>query len=335
MKTCGIITEYNPFHQGHLYHIRKTKEITQCDCLIAIVSNHFTQRGLPSLLSMEDKTKLALQAGCNLVIELPCCYAAQSADYFAKYAIESLHELDVNTLCFGSETNNIESLKKQATLMESIQKDPTKSMNQNLYVEKTIRPNDILAIQYIKQCEKWNIEPVCISRNENFKSATQTRKEYFQGISQFNDQYFMHSQTWNHYYTYLRNFLILTPVERLAKFFLVSEGIEYRLKKNAKMHKEWDSFLQASITKTYTKARIQRTCMFILLQISKEQMLHNSTFNQVIVSGFDSIGKEYLKNKKGITKFKELPSFLQELEIKNQYLCKDTFQARKVIYYDC
>lgn len=87
MKTCGIITEYNPFHQGHLYHIKKTKELTQCDCLIAIVSNHFTQRGLFSLLTMEDKTKLALEAGCNLVMELPPCYAAQSADYFAKYAV--------------------------------------------------------------------------------------------------------------------------------------------------------------------------------------------------------------------------------------------------------
>ena len=86
MKTCGIITEYNPFHEGHIYHIKKTKELTQCNCLIAIVSNHFTQRGLPSLLSMEDKTNLALEAGCNLVIELPACYAAQSADYFAKYA---------------------------------------------------------------------------------------------------------------------------------------------------------------------------------------------------------------------------------------------------------
>ena len=91
MKTCGIITEYNPFHQGHIYHIKKTKELTQCNCLIAIVSNHFTQRGLPSLLSMEDKTKLALEAGCNLVIELPACYAAQSADYFAKPVFRGLH----------------------------------------------------------------------------------------------------------------------------------------------------------------------------------------------------------------------------------------------------
>ena len=102
MKTCGIIAEYNPFHQGHIYHIQKTKELTQCDCLIAIVSNHFTQRGLFNLLTMEDKTKLALEAGCNLVIELPPCYAAQSADYFAKYAVESLSQLHIDQICFGS-----------------------------------------------------------------------------------------------------------------------------------------------------------------------------------------------------------------------------------------
>ena len=125
MKTCGIITEYNPFHQGHIYHIKKTKELTQCDCLIAIVSNHFTQRGLPSLLSMEDKTQLALESGCNLVIELPPCYAAQSADYFAKYAIESLHELNVDQICFGSETNNIKTLKEYSNTMDQIREFDT------------------------------------------------------------------------------------------------------------------------------------------------------------------------------------------------------------------
>ena len=143
MKTCGIITEYNPFHQGHIYHIKKTKELTQCNCLIAIVSNHFTQRGLPSLLSMEDKTKLALEAGCNLVIELPACYAAQSADYFAKYAIESLHALNIDQICFGSETNDIVLLREYAKQMESTKVDPSLSMNRNLY-SKDIQPNDIL-----------------------------------------------------------------------------------------------------------------------------------------------------------------------------------------------
>lgn len=127
------------------------------------MSNHFTQRGLPSLLSMEDKTRLALEAGCNLVIELPACYAAQSADYFAKYAIESLHALNIDQICFGSETNDIGTLREYAKQMESTKVDPSLSMNRNLY-SKDIQPNDILGIQYIKQCDKYNILPQSISR---------------------------------------------------------------------------------------------------------------------------------------------------------------------------
>lgn len=98
MKTCGIIAEYNPFHKGHIYHIQKSKEITQCDCLIVIVSSFYSQRGLPSFLSRHDKTKLALKYGANLVLELPACFACQSADYFARYAIQSLSVLDLSLI---------------------------------------------------------------------------------------------------------------------------------------------------------------------------------------------------------------------------------------------
>ena len=193
---------------------------------------------------------------------------------------------------------------------------------------------DILGIQYIKQCEKYNIEPLSISRNNTFKSATQTRKEYFEGIRQFNDVYFHSNQTWDTYYPYLRKFLILTDPNILSTYFLVNEGIEYRLKENAKKYLKWKDFLLASISKTYTKARIQRTCMFMLLQITKTQMQENNHFNQVIVTGFDSIGQAFLKDKQVITKFKELPKLLQDIEIKCQYLSTDTFKARKVVYYD-
>ena len=302
MKTCGIITEYNPFHQGHIYHIKKTKELTQCNCLIAIVSNHFTQRGLPSLLSMEDKTRLALEAGCNLVIELPACYAAQSADYFAKYAIESLHALNIDQICFGSETNNIVLLREYAKQMESTKVDPSLSMNRNLY-SKDIQPNDILGIQYIKQCDKYNILPQSISRKDTFKSATQTRKEYFEGIAQFKDAYFNPNQTWDTYYPYLRKFLILTDTNILSTYFLVNEGIEYRLKENAKKYLKWEDFLLASISKTYTKARIQRTCMFILLQITKAQMQENNRFIR--------LDKHFLKTNKSS---QNLKSFLNSFK---------------------
>lgn len=334
MNTCGIIAEYNPFHKGHIYHIKKTRQITQCDCLIAIVSNYFTQRGLPSMLSMQDKTKLALEAGCNLVLELPAVYAAQSADYFAKYAVESLHTLGVDEICFGSETNDIDFLKQNIQDMDALKKDPSISMNQNLYQNLSLQPNDILGIQYIKQCEHYHIQAISIPRNNTFKSATQTRNDFFKGIPQFNENYFIKKQTWETYYPYLRNFLILTNSQDLSRFFLVNEGIEHRLKENAKKHDNWEDFLNASISKTYTKARIQRTCVFLLLQITKEQMKNNDHFNQAIVCGFDSIGQNFIKQKHVITKFKERNAFLQDLEIKCQYLYHQTFQTRKVYYYD-
>lgn len=337
MNTCGIIAEYNPFHKGHLYHIKKTKELTHCDALIVILSSYFSQRGLPSILSSHNKTMLALEAGANLVIELPCCYAAQSADYFAQYAIESLNQFHIDTLCFGSETNNIKTLNNYLTKIETIQKAPWTSLNQNTYQNIHLKPNDILGIQYIKQCKKYAIQPVCIQRNDTFKSATQTRQDYFNGIPQFNDQYFLSSQNWQQYYPYLQKFLILSKPETLATYFLVNEGIEFRLIKNAKLYHTWDEFLKHSISKTYTKARIQRTCMFILLQITKEEMKRHNHFNHAIVLGFDTIGRKLLKKNKTssiITKFKDKPDFLQSLDIKCQYLCTNQFHANKVIYYD-
>ena len=82
---------------------------------------------------------------------------------------------------------------------------------------------------------------------------------------------------------------------------------------NAKKYLKWEEFLLASISKTYTKARIQRTCMFILLQITKAQMQENNRFNQVIVAGFDSIGQAFLKDKQVVTKFKSFLNSFKKL----------------------
>ena len=317
MKTCAIIAEYNPLHKGHIYHITKAKEESNWDCLVVILSSFFSQRGLPSLLSRKDKAKLAIEYGVDLVLELPCIYAAQSADQFARYAIESLSSLRIDCLCFGSETNDLHFLESQLETLENQTIDPSKSWNQN--IESTLRPNDILGIQYVKWCKQYNIQPIPIQRNESYKSATQTRKDYFLNQAQFNDTYFIREQTWQSYYPYLRLFLQLTKPETLSNFFLVNEGIEYRLIENAKKYDTWTDFLEASISKTYTRARIQRTCLFILLQIEKEEMLQNDTFFDVRVLGFNSIGRQLLKEHKEAniqTQFKDLNTFQQEVELK-------------------
>ena len=109
MKVLGIIVEYNPFHNGHIYHIQKAKQITQCDYTIAVMSSSFVQRGEPAIIDKWTRSQLAIQYGVDLVIELPFVYACQSADYFAKGAIQLLHAIGVTDICFGSEDGNIQT----------------------------------------------------------------------------------------------------------------------------------------------------------------------------------------------------------------------------------
>ena len=87
MKVCGIVAEYNPFHNGHKYQIEQTKKLTNCDTVIAIMSGNFIQRGVPALFDKWTRTKMALQGGADLVIELPSYYATSSAEYFAQGSI--------------------------------------------------------------------------------------------------------------------------------------------------------------------------------------------------------------------------------------------------------
>lgn len=342
MKTCGIIVEYNPFHKGHIYHIQKTKEITECDCLVAITSGHFSQRGLPSLISKYNKTRLALEYGVNLVLELPVCYAAQSADRFAKYSMSSLAQLHVDTICFGSETNDIEKLKAYAEMLSDIDVDPSKSQLQNTFeILGDLSPNDILGVSYINACKEYGIKPVSIQRDVSLKSATATRKDYLSGHKEVFDTYFHKEQTWQSYYPYLRNILLLTSSKDLERFHLVNEGIQNRLKESARKSDTWDDFLESAISKTYTAARIQRTCLMICLQITKEEMNAHADYTSVKVLGFDNIGRKILHDHKDahiISRFEDLDPFLKEIEMKTDILynsvMKDKIKEEKVIVYD-
>lgn len=338
MKITGIIAEYNPFHQGHIYHIQKAKEITQCDCLVIILTGCFSQRGLPSLLTPYDKTKLALQYGANLVLECPVCFGAQSADYFAKYNLQALSCLPIDTLCFGSETNDIAYLRHLLRKQKEIFADPSKSLSINQDLD--IQPNDILGMQYIRYCDLYRIEPVTIHRNPAYKSATQTRSDFFSGKEEFYGSLFLKEQSWDSYYPYLRLLLQMMDAKDLKKIHLVTEGIENRLKAVAQNASNWSSFLEAAITKTYTRARIQRTCLMILLQIKKEEM-KDASFYKLKVLGFDSIGQTCLKQCDAsniITRFNQMDPFLQAIHQKTWALynsvLKHPIPERPVLIYD-
>ena len=111
MKILGIITEYNPFHNGHLYHLFKAKEITGADHVIAIMSGNFLQRGEPAIINKWARTKMALNAGVDLIIELPFVFSTQDANGFTFGAVKLLDSLQIiDYLCFGCETDNLDTL---------------------------------------------------------------------------------------------------------------------------------------------------------------------------------------------------------------------------------
>ena len=181
MEVIGLIVEYNPFHNGHIYHINKIKEKYPHSLLIAIVNGYFLERGEVSIISKENKTKIALENNIDIVIELPFFFGSQSADIFSHAAIFLLNELKVNRIIFGSESNNINKLENIAK--KQINNNIKKNINEQLktgnnyptVLNKILKsdintPNDILGISYIKTILKnnYNIKYECLKRTNDY-----------------------------------------------------------------------------------------------------------------------------------------------------------------------
>lgn len=325
MLTCGIVAEFNPFHDGHAELLKRVRNELHPDQIVVVLSQWFSSRGLPCLLSVEDKTRMALEAGADLVIALPAIYAMQSADYFALYAIEALKSAGVNMICFGSESADLDDLKEKAKRIESLEADVTTSLARNAQsAGLALRPNDILAIQYIRHASSFGIDVHAFLRNQNLKSATAIRKDFFDGHTQKGDALYHAHQSWSSYYPYLRMQLMMSSPATLRSFFLVEEGIEYRLKDCARNNDTFDGFLNDAISRTYSKARIQRTCMMILMQIDKTEMKDHQYFFDVIVLGMNQTGRELLKSlPKGTSlcsRWKDVPQWLAAYMHKEEQL---------------
>jgi predicted nucleotidyltransferase len=115
MRTAGIIVEYNPLHNGHVYHYEQTIRQAEADAVIAVMSGHFLQRGEPALVNKWARAEMALRMGADVVIELPVAFSSQPAEWFAFGAVSALHATGVvDVLCFGSESGNIEQLSDAA-----------------------------------------------------------------------------------------------------------------------------------------------------------------------------------------------------------------------------
>lgn len=193
MKVLGIIAEYNPMHTGHIYHISKAKEITGCDTVIAIMSGSFTQQGNIAIINKFERAKQAIQNGVDLVIEIPSAFASSDAGNFAYKSVSILNDLNVDAICFGAETDNIERLKlisetliyKDKEIWNEIKNELKKgisfakarnnSLNKFLNeddINIILSPNNILALEYLKTLKVLNssIIPFAIHRESNFNS---------------------------------------------------------------------------------------------------------------------------------------------------------------------
>ena len=191
-KVLGIVCEYNPFHNGHLYHLEELKKITGSNYSIAIMSGNFTQRGSTAIIDKWSRTETALKAGIDLVIELPTLYAISSAENFADGAIHILDSLKiVDYVGFGAETSDIDVLDNIADVLYNEPRAYKTLLSHELnkgisfpkarenalliylnnirkYVNVVSAPNNILGIEYIKALKKYKsiIKPISIARFE-------------------------------------------------------------------------------------------------------------------------------------------------------------------------
>lgn len=296
MNFCAIICEYNPFHNGHLHHIQKAKEISGCDGVFCVMGGNFNQRGLPCIFDKHVKAKNAIENGADIICELPTAYATQSAEIFSLAGLKIINSFkNITHICFGSECGDIELLTQIANFLlkptkqfkkqlKSILKQGfsyatsiEKSLNNKKWEEIISKPNNLLAIEYLKALKrtKSKVIPVTIKREDNynsndsviFKSATAIRNAVndnnIQEIKNFVPmQVFNHLQTATPVKMELFNeiceYCIKIKNESIKEIFEVNEGIENYLK-NANHP-----------TSRYKINKINRTKLNIVLGIKKD-----------------------------------------------------------------
>ncbi len=325
MTVIGIICEYNPFHNGHDYFIKKIKHKYPDSLIITIINGYFLERGEISIISKENKTNIALNMGSNIVIELPVFFGTQSADTFANAAIYLLNILKVDKIIFGSESNNLNNLENIAT--KQLNTDYSKELKNYLKeginyptaLNKTLKnnikqPNDLLGISYIKAIKLLNpsISYEIIKRtneyhdiksNNKIISASNIRNKIKNNIK-------INKYIPNIVMNYIENinydiffnlikYKILTD-NHLSDYLSVDEGIENKLKKEIINSQSLDDFIMKIKTKRYTYNRLNRMLIHILIGITKEDRKKINFPTYLKILGFDKNGQKYLNSIKKV-----------------------------------
>lgn len=357
MHKIGIICEYNPFHNGHLYQIKKIKETYKDSLIIVCLSSCFMQRGEASILNKWDKTRLAIESGVDLVLELPFAFATQYQDIFAKGALTILNHLKIDTLVFGSECDDVELLKNLASVQLKddgynylVKRYLDLGLNYPTSLSKSLfditgvkldKPNDLLALAYVKEIIKnnYDIEPFSIRRTSDYHnsnldsdivSASTIRKLLKDGVNVNNylpyNIYDYLSEIDEDKYFALLKYQIINNVDCLDKFQTVDEGIENRIIKYINMVNSKEELILKVKSKRYTYNKINRMFTHILTNFTKEDA-KDLEIEYLRVLGFNTRGKNYLNKIK-----KDIGIPIINKYIPNMYKCLDIEFRVSLIY---
>ena len=396
MKVTGIIAEYNPFHQGHAYHLSRARELTGADRVLVVMGGNFMQRGEPAIIDKYTRTEMALRNGADLVLELPAASATGSAEYFAEGAVELLDASGVvNELCFGSELGELEPLEKAAELLLEEPEDYQELLRTELKKGKTFpearetalsaflpeqsllaSPNNILAIEYIKALKqrKSSIRPLTIQRlgsyhgedgqpagaphtvsgnlPESFASASTIRCQLHtlekQIVTSCEQPAFgslmtaLAKELPSSSFGLLKDVLLADRLVHAEDFSLplhyrlmqakeplefsvyldVSEELSRRIYSLRQEFTGWNAFLDLVRTRQYTRSRVSRALLHILLDIRQEEVLPPTHLR---VLGFRREASDLLSEIKKksrlplITKAAGHPELSEEIRISSLY----------------
>ena len=307
MKIAGIIAEYNPFHNGHAHHIAQTREKTGCDYVVVCMSGSFTQRGEAACLDKWTRAEMALKCGADAVFDLPAPFAVATADLFARGGVEILGGLGCDFLSFGSETADLELLRRLAGLRETEPPELSAAIRRKLSEGKSHArargeavaellgvepellnsPNMILASEYIRAIRR-DMRPVAIPRTGgyhdsalgHFASASAIRAAVERGdIPAAQECVPLHCREMlGKIAMHQPDDLLLHTLRSMSEAQLaalpgVGEGLERRVLKCAREAGSREELLGMLKCKRYTHARLSRLCAHAMLGITREFLL--------------------------------------------------------------
>ena len=309
MKIAGIIAEYNPFHNGHAWHIQETRRLTGCDYVVVCMAGHFTQRGEPAILSKWNRVRMALNCGADAVFELPAMFAVRTADAFARGGVSILGGIGMDVLSFGSEKADLGLIERLAQVKQNEPTEVSETVKYNMgkgmphvrargeALERYLglpegllnQPNLILATEYAKAVhEQFPDMALCAVRRigdyngddlGEYASASALRRAFAKGEAQAaieaipkTARAFATPDAMHPMDDMLMLRLREMPLEALAGLPDVREGLEHRLYRLCREASGREALLEALKCKRYTWARLSRLLTHALLGMTQDEV---------------------------------------------------------------